>query len=322
MDEKKTTVYKPVLLSQANLLTQARYEFNLVEKRCLYQIIREVRRTHVENATGEKDLWGNMRVTVSFDMLEECTDADHLKYACDSLKRLRKRDLEINDEERWVNLGFINFVEYRKRERVFEVEVSHLIMPYLVELARNFTTYDLTVAITLKSTYSQRFYEFCSQYRHRANRTFFFTVNQMRDMLMLGDKYANSADLKRCVIAVAEKELKKGFEEGQCDLWFDYRVHSRQGKKVLSWSFTVHTREDERIDAQTAADCVRRIRSVLASFFPRDKKFAGRVLAFVQLHPDMAEEVAAKMQKKVFDYPERDVPPILRYVLAEDFHIK
>lgn len=35
---------KPIMLAQANALTQARYDFNPIEKRCLYQIIREVRR--------------------------------------------------------------------------------------------------------------------------------------------------------------------------------------------------------------------------------------------------------------------------------------
>ena len=34
---------KPIMLAQANALTQARYDFNPIEKRCLYQIIREVR---------------------------------------------------------------------------------------------------------------------------------------------------------------------------------------------------------------------------------------------------------------------------------------
>jgi hypothetical protein len=36
----------------------------------------------------------------------------------------------------------------------------------------------------------------------------------------------------------------------------------------------------------------------------------------------MAEELAAKMNKKVLDYPKQDIPPILRYVLMEDYGIK
>lgn len=43
------------MLAQANALTQARYDFNPIEKRCLYQIIREVRRLFIRQqyrATG------------------------------------------------------------------------------------------------------------------------------------------------------------------------------------------------------------------------------------------------------------------------------
>ena len=44
---------KPIMLAQANALTQARYDFNPIEKRCLYQIIREVRRLFIDSrATG------------------------------------------------------------------------------------------------------------------------------------------------------------------------------------------------------------------------------------------------------------------------------
>ena len=42
---------KPIMLAQANALTQARYDFNPIEKRCLYQIIREVRRLFIDSNT-------------------------------------------------------------------------------------------------------------------------------------------------------------------------------------------------------------------------------------------------------------------------------
>ena len=46
---------KPIMLAQANALTQARYDFNPIEKRCLYQIIREVRRLFIDSNTGQRD---------------------------------------------------------------------------------------------------------------------------------------------------------------------------------------------------------------------------------------------------------------------------
>ena len=58
---------KPIMLAQANALTQARYDFKPIEKRCLYQIIREVRRLFIDSNTGQRDLFNNMRVKLTPD---------------------------------------------------------------------------------------------------------------------------------------------------------------------------------------------------------------------------------------------------------------
>ena len=100
-------------------------------------------------------------------------------------------------------------------------------MPYLVALAENFTSYDLTVAISLKSAYSQRFYEYCCQFKNRTNKTFFFSVDDLKKMMMLEDKkgYDNSSNFKTKVLDVAQKELKEAYDNGQSALYFDYQVH-------------------------------------------------------------------------------------------------
>ena len=71
----------------------------------------------------------------------------------------------------WLSIGFVNYVKHIKNKSYFEVQVSKEVLPYYVELAQNFTSYSMTVAIALKSTFSQRFYELCCQYR---NAGFFF----------------------------------------------------------------------------------------------------------------------------------------------------
>lgn len=139
---------------------------------------------------------------------------------------------------------------------------------------------------------------------------------------MLEDKYPNSADFKRFVLDVAQKELKEAYEKGQSDLYFDYQVKDKQGRKILSWFFFIHTKEDEtNVDYKTVNACLQRINSILNSFFARDKKFIKRVLTAVQLRPDIALELVEKMDKKVMDYTAKDIPPILRYVLREDYGI-
>ncbi|EBW2459441.1 replication initiation protein, partial [Salmonella enterica subsp. enterica serovar Enteritidis] len=117
------------MLAQANALTQARYDFNPIEKRCLYQIIREVRRLFIDSNTGQRDLFNNMRVKLTPDLLAECSDKSNIAKVYESLKRLRKRDVEIDNEDVWMNTGYVTMVKHDKRANIYEVEVSSEIMP-------------------------------------------------------------------------------------------------------------------------------------------------------------------------------------------------
>jgi plasmid replication initiation protein len=153
---------KDVTLAQANALTQARYDFSVVEKRAVYFIIQEVRRQFIDRIDGQKNLFDNLIVRIKTVGL---TNADmELRDVYDALVRLRKKSIYIKNAEHVLEVGFINYFHHQCREPYLEVEVSHKILPYLVELASHFTTYSLTVAIALRGKYSQRFYEYCSQF--------------------------------------------------------------------------------------------------------------------------------------------------------------
>jgi len=96
-----------------------------------------------------------------------------------------------------------------KERTNLEVQVSHKILPFLVELAEQFTTYSLTVAISLKAKYSQRFYEYCSQFKS----TGFIHFNKRSEgENATWKKYSRYAQIKMYVIDVAHKELKSLYE--------------------------------------------------------------------------------------------------------------
>lgn len=313
---------KQIMLAQDNVLTQSKQNFKVIEKRCLYKIIHEVRNQYIDTNKGQKDLFGDMMVYIEPSELAQL--GDEVKDVFNALRNLRNRDVIIQNDEVDVATGWILEAKYYKKKNLYSVKVSGDIMPYLVELAANFTTYDLTVAISLKSTYSQRFYEFCSQYKNRENKTFFYTVEKLREMLILEDKYTLTADFRRNVLEVAQKELKEAYDNGQCDLWFEYAVKDTEKRRILSYFFFVHTREDENrtTDYQTVEACIVRITSILTTFFPRDKKFIKRVQTEIRLRPDIAMELVEKLDKKVLDYDRKDIPPIIRFVLNQDYGIK
>lgn len=314
---------KNELIAQSNALTSSRYNFSPTEKNVIYHIIRKVRKDYVEG-TMQRDLWNNMYVTIDSADLAKIADADHTERARKALRDLRHKDIEIEDENgNWLNVGFINYAKYKAKTKQYEIEVSKEIMPHLVELAKNFTSYSLTVAISLKSRYSQRFYELAHQYMRKNSGTFFLDFEVLRTMLKLGDGYNLKSNIQNKVIDVAVKELKELYDNGGCELWLESYNEGRG--KSTRWFFKIHTRE-EAAKQQEAFEDLRKMSLYIYQannrIFRKDPKFRERIQKAVEFEPKKIRPIFDKLTKLEKDVKVADLPALWRYILKNDFEIK
>jgi len=315
----------PSKIAQSNELTMGRYEFSVIEKRCMYFVISEVRRLYIESNEGQKDLFDNMTLRVPPERLRNL--GDEIKDVYNALKRLKNKAIEIENENEWVYTSWILQAKHEKKKDVYIIDVSREILPYLVELATNFTSYDLTVALSLRSVYSQRMYEICNQYKNRANKTFFLDVEKLKYMLKLEElkSYENVYELKRKVLEVAQKELQNLFELGQSDLYFTYRPKETNKRKIVSFFFDIVTKQTEeqiKLDFQNTQAQIARILSISKEFIKKDAKYITRIQNALMLNPNNALDVLEKLNKIVNNYSKEDIPRLIHFVLKEDFDIK
>lgn len=308
-----------VTLWQSNALTNARYDFTLYQKRFLYQIIKEVRRLYVDTNEGNRTIWENLYLTVLPDMLKECGNVTEVFKDAEAL---RKMAIYINRDDEEVSVGWINYVKRIKKTGVYEIEVSKEILPELVKLANNFHSYELTVAISLKSVYSQRSYELCSQYKNYQDGYFFRTLEELKKVFALPKSYENYGILKARVLEPARKEIKALYDAGESDLYFEYSIKDKKKKKVLSINFRVITRDREAAKKYSPDDAIFFIRTTIAPYFRKDKKFVERIVSAIQLNPDISYSIVEKLTEKTVKYAHKDAAPIIRYVLNEDYQIK
>lgn len=314
---------KNELIAQSNALTSSRYDFSPTEKKVLYRIIQKVRRDYVEG-TMQRDLWNNMYVYINSSDFSQIADKDHAERARQALRDLRHKDIEIKDNEgNWLNVGFINYAKYSTKTKQYEVEVSKEIMPHLVELAKNFTEYSLTVAISLKSKYSQRFYEWAHQYLGRHTKTFFLNFNDLKTMMKLGDGYKLKSDIQRGVIDVALNELKTAYDAKQCDLWIESYNEGRG--TATRWYFKIHTRVEEAAQQQEAIADLRKMSLYIYQannrIFRKDPKFRERIQKALDFDPSKIRPVFDKLTKLEKDAKVAELPALWRYILKEDFQI-
>lgn len=313
-------------ITQSNALTSARYNFTPIQKNCVTGIISEVRRIYIDNdlKPGESvqtNLFDNLEVTFKASQLGKL--ADEPKDAYKAFHDLVTRPVEVlKPDGGWELMTWLSYAKFNPKTKTYVVEVSKHLLPYVVELAREFTSYSLAVTISLKSFFSQRLYEFCCQYR--AKGRFFLSIEQLRFMLKLENKasYKNYGELKRTVLSVAQNELKGLFDKGQCDLWFEYAPKDKEGKKVLSLWFIIHDREAEKQQQLDYIAMYNELRRILQCFFKRDKKFVERVMNALKLNPDAARKFLDRAYKVQEEYSAKEVAPILRFILLQDYNLK
>lgn len=317
MEEKK------LVIAQDNVITKSRYKFDVIEKRCIYQIIYMIRKNYIENNNGNKTIFNNLDITLTPKQLDDCIEGrDNRNKVYKSLKTLNHKQMEFENSDEWFVCHFINYARHNKKTNLYEVEVSKLILPYLVELADNFTTLDLTVALTFGSRYTQRFYEFCCMYKKRNTNYFFLDLEELRKMLGLENKYKRFFDFKKNVIEIAQKEMKNSFDEGVAELYFSWKENENIKDRLDFFIIQKTDKQTEQINYSASNMALNSICNILSTFFPRDKKYIKRVQAAIQLNPQLAIEIKDKLDKKVLDYNKKDIPPIIRFVLSEDYGIK
>ena len=312
---------KDILLRQGNPLTESRYKFTPTEKNAFLVVIKNVRKNYIEREPPRTE-FENMRVKIYPKDITLIRDEKHTKEARQALRNLRNKTIEFEDEEgNWLYCGFINQAKYIAKEKVYEVEVSRDLMPYLVELSRHYTEYSLLVAISLKSIYSQRFYELCCQYRNLGK--YGKTVDQLKQMFYLEGKYSQLYLFKQKVLDVAQKELKAAYDENQCDLWFDY-IQDGRGEKA-HFEFFVHTRENQRKQKEAADEVLKEYRGILTflrATIKKDPKYIERVSKQLELEIEKVTPIYHKFLELQKDFSGASLAKMARWILKTDYNIK
>ena len=311
-----------VILRQGNPLTESRYQFSKMEKNVLYVIIKFIRNNWLEREMPNGK-WPTTTFYIPPAVFNEANE-NNPERAKEALRGLRDKTIEMTDKEgNWLYAGFINQAEYNAKADMYEVEVSGALLPYLVQLTRNYTEYDLTVAMTFRSQYSQRFYELCCQYRNYGG--FGKTIQQLKEMFMLEDvlSYRNIWLFNSKVINTALKEIKSAYDDKSCNLFLTCDKSGRAA--TTHYKFTIHTREEET----RKTDCINNVRAeydnvcaIVVRNVKNDPKYIKRVQEAVYAMPEKILEVNRKLQDIEMTFKRAEAPKVIRFMLKDNYGIK
>lgn len=321
METTKPALYQP------NVITQARYSFTEYEMRVLLYVVRQIQdKLNRNDVEFNRNMFGEIDFKIQFylaDMMVSEGEKNHARIR-KALKDLRDKSFEVEDEKQWFNVGFINYGRYNKDAKKWELQVSFLLMPYMVSLARGFTAYQLETIMHL-NTHSQRLYMMFSQYHDTG--IFRISAEDLRYKLGLEDKYERYGDFKKWVLSAAEKELKQLFDAGKSDVWVKLTDDKKErGKEDFDRTLTFKIFHSERKFNQieeAKAESMRYCTQMLKTILPEAELYCNKLLGYLvekkRLKPfsdrlERLEDQAREEAKPLTSYG-----GLLRHIAKQDF---
>lgn len=183
---------------------------------------------------------GILSCNITYDEFKESIKSSRdntIKNISNILSNLRKKPIYFkiknNDHLQWGEFGFLNGYFYNDKTKNFTIEASQKIYDVMKNyLTDGYTPNNLTILMKLRNPNTYRLYDLLrlwSGVKTKIN----YTIDELKEYLMLDENYPQYGNFKRRVIVPAIKELNKtGFFE------IDFK-EVKQGRKVVSIDFLV-----------------------------------------------------------------------------------
>lgn len=226
---------KKYLVTQSNNLIEARHSKPLTarEQKIVLTMVSMIQPT-------DKDFM-DYRISIRdfHEMLglEGSTKYTEIK---DITKVLMSKTIEIpQDDGDWLLANWISSAKYIKGEGVIELSFSPHLKPYMLQLKNQFTSYQLSNILSLKSTYSIRLYELMKKWQHLGRWE--CPIDDLKKKLGIPEgKYKQYGHFKSKALNQAEKEINE-----KTDLNINFK-EIKKGRKVVKIEFSIqHFKEKE-----------------------------------------------------------------------------
>lgn len=211
-----------------NDLVRARSNLSKIEHRVIAMLIAQLDR--------DDESFDLQRIHIR-DIIEKSGSSSQDLYSRgkEICQRLLNQKIQIQTEEngRRVYEGYnaLDKIRYVEGDGYIEARFNDSMKPFLLELKRRFTIYQLEAFMQLGSRYSMRIYELLKM--REGLRWLRMPVKQLRELLSCEDKYSRFGDFRRRVIERAQSEVNN-----TTDITFTYKVE-REGQSPVRINFMI-----------------------------------------------------------------------------------
>lgn len=214
---------KNYIVSKANKLITSKYELSLQEQRIILSLVSLV------DSKDQRQFYEYEMSVKEFSELLGVQNTNHT-YLSKVTKSLMEKVVEIEDDKRVVQVHWLSSCIYYKGEGKVKLELHRELMPYLLQLKEQFTTYYLSNILQMKSKHSIRLYEILKSEQFKGN--FKIEVDKLKYMMNC-ESYSRYSNFNQKVMKPAIQEIKE-----KSDILVNYKA-VKKGNKTVALRFDV-----------------------------------------------------------------------------------
>jgi plasmid replication initiation protein len=241
-DERKFTIIK-----KDNDLIQAKYRVGLHEQRLLYAVLGAIR--------TDDEVFN--KYTIDLKTLAQLhgltTNNAVYTQLHQAAEELLVTVVDISRGNTVRKTTWLNYVEYVPNEAQLKVTIHDELKPYLLQLKRNYTQYNLAAVANFRNSYSIRFYELLKMRQNMGKGGQFYieyTLAELKKLLVIqSHEYKQATDLRARVIKPALEEINT-----QTDLKIIQTDYIKKGRAIHAINIVAEPKKQRMLALEDPKD--------------------------------------------------------------------
>lgn len=213
------------IVVKSNPLIEANYKLGTMEQKIILTLASKINRDDKEFHTY------TLKIKEFCSMLGIKPNNNYTELK-EITMNLMKKTFQIQFENKTVQVSWLSYVAYNDQGGTIEMRFDPFLKPFLLEIKKNFTYYELVNVVHLRSSYSIRIYELLKRYQGLKHGKI-FSIDELRKKLGAEDSYPLYANFKQRIVIASQKELEK-----KTDICFTFE-EIKVGRKVDAICFHI-----------------------------------------------------------------------------------
>ncbi len=221
----------PKKVIESYVISEARYSIGVYAHRLLIRLMESAQKyiydiDFTDSRSSRKvevGVWGDAEIILPIRSILYDDDDRNYDKAREGVEELMSKFISYDDGETYRATQILNEVEMSRLKGRLVIRVNRNLWKAMLDFSKGYRTIDMETILRLRSGYSMRLYSLVAMSKEPLT----YTIQQLREMWELTDKYKSTKDFIKNTIAVAKEELDRSSQYS-----FDYILNYSKSDPV------------------------------------------------------------------------------------------